>query len=91
MRQVKPIEQWPSGEGRVVATVCKEPAQLAKALGPKFERGVDGLDWYSIAAIADEAVGQIWFFNHDHGPAALTSRLTQVWRRQRRRSRSGGS
>ena len=46
----------------------REPAELEQDFGIRFERGVDGLDSYSLAAISDRSVGQIWFFKHDHGP-----------------------
>jgi hypothetical protein len=68
IRQVKTIRHWPSGDGRVVAILALEPAELSERFGLAFQDGIDDLGRYRLAAIALANGSQAWMLKHDDDP-----------------------
>jgi hypothetical protein len=68
MTQVEPYDRWPSGEGWTVAVTRATPEEIAEQAGLTFEPGVDDLDQYVLAAIADGDIGQFWLIRHENAP-----------------------
>ena len=65
--QIRPWEQWPSGDSWTVAFV--DP-NAVRRLGLEFEDGADDLDSYQVRAVADSRVGQFWLFRRRNSPHA---------------------
>lgn len=68
LRQVVPHEHWPSGDGRPLAVLRLEPAQLATRYGLRFDAGYDNLDAYQRAALAMPGGNQVWLVRHRGDP-----------------------
>jgi hypothetical protein len=66
--QVAPLERFPSGDAWTVGVLTQSPNELAERFGLSFEVGIDDLDSYKLAAIAEPQVGQFWLFAHDQAP-----------------------
>lgn len=68
VRTVKPIERWPTGDSRTIGIVSSAPDEITARFGIRFERGLDGLGEYALAAISDRRGGQFWLFRYDGSP-----------------------
>ncbi len=78
VRQVKPQDRFPTGDAWDVAVLKLTPEQLHERFNIDFERGLDDLDYYSLAAIADDEVGQFWLMMHDRTPMQGTGVLVDA-------------
>jgi hypothetical protein len=67
-RQVPLLDRWPTGGARTVAVLRESPQELAPRYHLEFERDVDDLDEFDVAAIADTVIGQFWLFKHVRSP-----------------------
>lgn len=66
VRQVRPWEQWPSGDSRPVAVLPQSLAELSQTHGITFEDDTDDLDRYRMAAIALANGQQAWLVKYDN-------------------------
>ena len=72
MKQVEPQALWPSCEDWVPALLGYTPEEIADRFGICFERGLDDLDEYDLAALDGGAIGQVWLFRHLRSPKPWT-------------------
>jgi hypothetical protein len=68
VRQVVPLQRWPSGESRVIAVLALDPPMLAARHGLVFDEDVDDLDRYRFAAIELVNGTQAWLLKHEGDP-----------------------
>ncbi len=68
IRQVAPLEHWPSGDSRPVAVLALEPDALAERYGLAFAVDVDDLDRYRLAAVELDDGQQVWLLRHVGDP-----------------------
>lgn len=75
IQQVPPHQQFPSGEARPIATLRFSPSEISTRFGISFEDGFDDFDHYTLAALQDMNIGQIWLFRYFHSPESGTEIL----------------
>ncbi len=73
VHQVTPFEHFPTGDGWEVAVLKSMPSDLSQRFGIEFERGLDDLDYYLLAAIDDVRVGQVWLWMYERSPMPGTT------------------
>jgi hypothetical protein len=78
VRQVAPVDVWPSGGAWTVGLLELTPAQLAERFALDFESGSDDLDGYKLAAVGEPQVGQFWLFSHDRTPVPGTEVMVDM-------------
>jgi hypothetical protein len=72
VRRVTPWKHWPSGDSRPIARIALEPVELSKRYGLKYDKGVDDLDRYQLAAVELASGEQAWLSKYDHDGHAGT-------------------
>jgi hypothetical protein len=72
VRQVKPSDRWPSGDGRPIAVLRFEPEFLKRRYGLTFEESNDDLDFYELAAIELGDGQQVWLMRYRNAPGPGT-------------------
>lgn len=68
VHQVKPWEQWPSGDSQPIAVLPYDLPQLSARYGLDYQEGIDDLDHYHVAAIELANAEQAWISRHDSDP-----------------------
>lgn len=70
--QVQPHPRWPSGSSVPLAALRFSPDELANRYGLEFERDLDDLEYYKLAAIRLPDGSQAWLERHDGDPVSNT-------------------
>ncbi len=68
IHQVAPWNEWPSGDSKPIAVLPGEPAELSARFGLLFDRRVDDLGPYRLAAVDLHNGTQAWISRHDDDP-----------------------
>ena len=66
VHQVRPWEQWPSGDSCPIAVLPQTIAEISSTYGLTFEDDIDDLDRFRLAAIALANDQQAWLVKYDN-------------------------
>lgn len=64
VRQVRPLDLFPSGDSRALVELRFDPEELAGRYDLVFEERFDDLDWFKLAAIALPDEMQAWLVKY---------------------------
>lgn len=76
--QVQPHETWPGGDSIHLAVVRRSPAQFQRQFGITFERCIDDLDEFVVAALELPSGTQVWLEQHAGDPERETLILADI-------------